>query len=191
MDMNLILLIICSFILGLTAKYADLVNEHGLKEHFRGAGILSGYLWGLCGVGIILSSPLASLTYVAHILYWFWRVKLEYSNHAIAGVIMLLSAFFLQGEFLFEYRWHLVCIFFAYLITGYIQTYFKEKYPASASFWRLRIRIYLIPFLYSLYTQNWDPIIATCFGMIGCEWITLNFREYWNDLRKPLNKLNS
>jgi MFS family permease len=116
-----------------------LVNEHGLKEHFKGAGILSGYLWGLSGLGMLLASPLGGLTYVAHVLYWFWRVKLEYPNHALAGVIMLLSAFFFRGEFLQEYRWDLIAIFSAYLITGYIQTYFKEKFKIQNLFDSYRV----------------------------------------------------
>ncbi|MEK7340483.1 MAG: hypothetical protein WBD50_01585 [Candidatus Rhabdochlamydia sp.] len=184
MYLNQIILAICSFLLGITAKYADLVNEHGLKEHFKGAGILSGYIWGLAGIGILFLSPLSGLTYVAHVLYWFWRVKLEYPNHALAGVIMLLSAFFFRGQFLQEYRWDLVAIFLAYLISGYIHTYFKEKYPASAPFWRLRFRIYIIPSIYAIYVKSWDPIIATGFGMAGCEWVTLSFRNYREDHRK-------
>lgn len=184
MTTDQILLAICSFILGVTGKYADLVNEHGLKQHFYGAGILSGYLWGLAGMGMLFYSPFGGLTYVAHVLYWFWRVKLEYPNHALAGVIMLLSAFFLRGAFLQEHCWELIAVFMAYLVSGYIQTYFKENYPHSAPFWRLRFRIYLIPIVYTIYTKNWDPCIATGFGMIGCEWITLSYREYWEDQRK-------
>ena len=187
MELNQILLAICSFSLGVTGKYADLVNEHGLKEHFKGGGIISGYLWGLSGLGMLYFSPLGGLTYVAHVLYWFWRVKLEYSNHAIAGVIMILSAFFIRGEFLQLYRWDLIAIFLAYLLSGYLQTYFKKKYPSTAFFWRLRLRIYAIPIIYALYTTSWDPIIATGFGMIGCEWITLSFREYCEDKRVARN----
>lgn len=183
MDVNQILLALCSFILGVAGKYADLVNEHGLKEHIKGLGTLSGYIWGFAGMGMLLSSPLGGLTYVAHILYWFWRIKLEFPNHALAGVIMLLSAFFFRGAFLQEHSAELVTIFLAYLITGYIQSYFKTNYPKSRWFWRLRFRIYLIPIVYSLYTKSWDPIIATGFGMIGCEWLTLSFHEYWEDKR--------
>jgi MFS family permease len=184
MDTNQIILAMCSFTLGVMGKYADLVNEHGLKEHFKGAGILSGYLWGLSGLGMLVSSPLGGLTYVAHVLYWFWRVKLEYPNHALAGVIMILSAFFFRGEFLQSHKWDLIAIFLAYLISGYIQTYFKDNFPNQAKFWRLRLRIYLIPLIYALYTKSWDPLIATGFGMIGCEWITIKYKAYWEDLRK-------
>jgi hypothetical protein len=183
MDLNQLILAGSSFILGVAGKYADLVNEHGLKEYFKGAGILSGYIWGLAGIGMLLCSPLAGLTYVAHVLYWFWRIKLEYPNHALAGTLMLLAAFFFQGQVLQELRYDLLIIFSSYLLTGYLQTYLKKKYPQSAPFWRLRFRIYLIPALYALYTTSLDPLIATSFGMIGCEWITWYFRQYAIDLR--------
>ena len=127
---------------------------------------------------MLLASPLGGLTYVAHILYWFWRIKLEYPNHALAGVIMLLGAFCCRGEFLQEHFFDLFAVFAAYLLTGYLQSRCRETWPRTAFFWRLRLRIYLIPLAYSFYTSSWDPLIATCSGMIGCEWITWSFREY-------------
>jgi hypothetical protein len=171
-----------SFSLGIFAKYADLVNEHGMKQHFKGAKLLSGLLWGFSGMGMIITSPLGGLTYIAHVLYWFSQVKLEYRNHAIAGVIMVISGFYFQGSFLAEYKNDLLCVFLAYLISGYIQTYFKVNYPATKPFWRLRLRIYLIPIVYALYTHSLDPIIATGFGMIACELMTYYYREYKDDV---------
>jgi hypothetical protein len=165
-----IMLAIFSFSLGITAKYADLVDEHGVKEHFKGSGIISGWLWGLSGLGMVWVSPFGGLTYIAHVLYWFQRIKLEFPNHALAGVIMILSGFYFQGEFLYEYR------------SGYIQAYFKDNYPATKPFWRLRLRIYLIPIIYAIYRHSLDPIIATGFGMIGCELMTYWYRAYKEDV---------
>lgn len=176
------MLALFSFSLGITAKYADLVDEHGVKEHFKGAGMLSGWLWGLSGLGMVWVSPFGGLTYIAHVLYWFQRIKLEFPNHALAGVIMVLSGFYFQGEFLYEYRNDLIAVYLAYTITGYIQAYFKVNYPASKHFWRLRLRIYLIPIAYAIYRQSLDPIIATGFGMIGCEIMTYCYRAYKDDV---------
>lgn len=181
--MNYFLIALVSFGLGITAKYADFVDEHGLTEHFKGAGILSGVLWGLFGVAMVYLSPLGGLTYVAHVLYWFYRVKLEFPNHAIAGVMMVLAGFFFQGQFYFENRLDLIGVFLLYLSTGYIQTYFKTNYPQTRKFWRLRLRIYAIPVGYSLFTLNVEPIICTGFGMIGCELMNLIFKDYQNDVR--------
>ena len=179
---TLVTLAVVSLILGLAAKYADFMNEHGLPEHFKGAGLLAGFLWGLAGIGMIVVSPLAGLTYIAHVLYWFLRVKLEYPNHALAGIMMVLGGFAFQGQFLYQYRLDLLGVFLAYTVTGYVQTYFKTRYPGTRKFWRLRLRIYAIPLLYSLYWWNIEPMIATGFGMIGCEFMNLIYRDYQEDV---------
>ncbi len=180
-----IALAIASFGLGITAKYADLYNEHGLPSPFKGMALLCGILWGLFGMGMIISSPLGGLTYIAHVLYWFTMVKLEYPNHAIAGVIMVLSGYYFQGQFLFEHSLDLIGVYLAYLVTGLIQTYFKRNYPKTRPFWRLRLRIYAIPVFYALVRRSWDPIIATGFGMIACELITNLYRKYKDDVVDP------
>jgi hypothetical protein len=183
MSKNQLLLAFFSFMLGITAKYADLYNEHGLKQPFRGAAFLSGLSWGLSGMGMIIVSPLGGLTYIAHVLYWFHRVKLEYTNHALAGVIMVLSGFYFQGEFMAAHSGDLVAVYLAYLLTGYVQTYFKENHPSTKWFWRLRLRIYLIPIAYAIYHNSLDPIIATGFGMIACEIVTISYKKYALDLK--------
>lgn len=171
-----------SFSLGIFAKYADLLNEHGLKSNFKWANPLSGLAWGLSGMGMIIVSPLGGLTYIAHVLYWFLKVKLEFPNHALAGVIMVLSGFYFQGTFLTEYRNDLLMVFLAYAITGYIQGYFKTNYPLTKAFWRLRLRIYLIPIIYAWFKSSIDPLIATGFGMIACELMTNYYKEYKDDV---------
>lgn len=176
-------IVLLGFIFGIFAKYADLVNEHGLNEHFQGAGILSGFIWGGAGVGLLVVSPLAGITYIAHVLYWFLKVKLEFYNHAIAGVMILLFGFVYRGDFIFDHRWDLVALFAGYLLTGVVQSYFKNKFPDSAWFWRLRLRIYLVPAAYSLYTQNWEPIVATIFGMMGTELMAVHYRAYSADIQ--------
>jgi hypothetical protein len=181
---TILLLAVVMIFLGWVAKYADLVNEHGLREHFRGAGIISGFLWGAACIALLIVSPLGGLTYVAHILYWFQRVKLEYPNHATAGVMMILGAFWFQGEFLYERRIELLAVFLAYLITGWIQGYYKKNRPETRKFWRLRLRIYLVPAVYSVYVWSWEPFLATFFGMIGCEAITALYKQYEQDPRE-------
>ena len=177
-----LILSLLSLFFGVTAKYADLVNEHGLKEYFKGSGILAGLLWGAAGIGILQFSPFAGITYIAHVLYWFQLIKLEFPNHALAGVMILLGGFFFQGDFLFQHRNELFLLYLAYTVTGYIQSYFKRNNPSTYQFWRLRLRIYLIPLIYSFYLHNSAPFIATLFGMIGCEVMTYLYRAYKDDL---------
>jgi hypothetical protein len=143
--------------------------------------MLAGVVWGAAGCAMIVVSPLAGLTYVAHVLYWFQRIKLEYPNHATAGVMMLLAAFTAQGQFFTSHSFELIAIFLAYLVSGQIQTWFKVHRPATRPFWRLRLRIYLIPLVYSIYHWNIEPLVATTFGMIGCEYMTLRYSVHGED----------
>lgn len=184
-----IILAFVSFSLGIFAKYADLMDEHGLPEHFPGAKVLYGFLWGLSGAAMVFISPLGGLTYIAHVLYWFQKVKLEFPNHAMAGVMMVLSGFYFQGEFLSSHRNDLLAVYLAYTLTGYIQGYFKNNFPSTKWFWRLRLRIYAIPIVYAIYHQSLDPIIATGFGMIACELITYCYRAYKEDVVDARGKL--
>jgi hypothetical protein len=177
MILTYVSLAVVSFGLGIAAKYADLMNEHGMAQPFRGARYLSGLAWGACGFGMILVSPLAGLTYFAHVLYWFERVKLEFPNHAVAGVIIVLGGIYSRGDFLYSHRLQLVAVFLAYLLTGVAQTCLKNRFPPTRPFWRLRLRIYAIPFVYSLYVANVEPMIATSFGMLACEIVTYMHRE--------------
>ena len=184
MEYNYLILSAWALLLGVMAKYADLFNEHGLKEFFKFSALLSGLIWGGCGVAIVYFYPLAGITYIAHVLYWFHVVKLEYPNHAIAGVMILLGGFIVQGEFIFQHRVDLVLLYLAYTLSGYIQGYCKRHFASSYWFWRLRLRIYLIPLFYSFYHHDFSPFIATLFGMVGTEVVTYMYREYKDDLPK-------
>lgn len=178
MNQHQLILAVNLFIFGVSAKYADLYNEHGLPEKYKGISYLAGIIWGVCGVFTIFISPIAGLSYIAHVLYWFHRVKLEYSNHALAGVMILLAGFYFSGNYLYTHRLELVVLYLLYLITGYLNTYLKNHYSYLRKFLRLRLRIYLIPFAYTLYTQNLDPILATLFGMLGTEIITCLYSQH-------------
>ena len=79
------LLIIFSFFFGVLTKLADLFNEHGLKEPFKGAAFLSGISWGMIGACLISLNPEVCLFYTGLLLYWILRIKLDYKNHAIGG----------------------------------------------------------------------------------------------------------
>lgn len=175
--LNLILLGFLALLLGAAGKYADLLNEHNVKPLFREPKALSGYIWGLSGIGIMLLSPYAGITYVAHVLYWFLRIKLEFFNHAIAGILILLAAFLFQGEFYQAHAFEFLAVFIGYTLTGYINSYLKKSVPMLRPFLRLRLRTYLVPLCYSFYLGMLEPFFTTVFGMLACEIITYLFRN--------------
>lgn len=62
----------------------------------------------------------------------------------------------------------------ANLITIWMQRLIKKRHPLIA---RIRIRIYLIPFLFSYYVGDFTTFWITVIAMIGVE-ITTNYAKY-------------
>lgn len=87
------LLLLNSLLFGFFTKYADLLDEHGLKL-FPHADILFGILWGFFGILVILFNPLLASFYLAIILNWIVRGNIDYINHRIATVMILASVLF-------------------------------------------------------------------------------------------------
>ena len=149
--------LIYSILFGITMKIADLLNEHKLKW-FKGSAILFGFLWGGFGALLILSNLLIANVYLALILAFVLRYRIDYLNHGIAVIIMFLV--FLSTQMV---DWNVLLFFFIIFATfGLLTDYFENrKYPKniilrlSRKFIDLRAQYYLFPFLYSLFTGLW------------------------------------
>jgi len=87
------LLLINSLLFGFFTKLADLLDEHGLKM-FKGADIFFGFVWGIFGTLAIIFSPLLATFYLAMLINWIIRGRIDYLNHRIATAIILVSVFF-------------------------------------------------------------------------------------------------
>lgn len=152
-------------------KVADLLDEHGLRW-FKGADIFFGILWGGFGALIILSNNLLANIYLAMILAFIIRRKIDYFNHGIAVVTMLLTFFASQTVL-----WNPLLIFFGIftlfgLITDYVEDKVKPKniiLKISRKFVDLRAQYYLFPFLYSLITGIWIVFAVVAVNMFSYE----------------------
>ncbi|MDO8660581.1 MAG: hypothetical protein Q7K43_01710, partial [Candidatus Woesearchaeota archaeon] len=75
---------------GVTMKIADLLDEHGL-HWFKGDKIVFGVLWGgFCSLAIITAPPLGNAL-LADVLGFLVRMRIDYRNHAIATVMVIVS----------------------------------------------------------------------------------------------------
>lgn len=186
------LLIICSILCGGGNKYADLFNEHGLKLPYKYADHIWGIIWGGAGAYLVYLDPSLAIMYTATTLYWFLRVKLEYFNHAFAGVLMIIVAFIEHGSYFQTHIMEFIYIFLGYTITGYIQKYLKDKKLNLWWLWKLRIRIYLVPLVYSIAINNYLPITVTFIAMIANEFVRYKYKTYENDISlEPQRKVFS
>ena len=165
-----LLIVIYAVLFGITMKIADLLDEHGLKW-FKGSTILFGFFWGGFGALIILSNNILANIYLAIILAFVLRYRIDFLNHGIATTIMFLT--FLSTQTI---NWNIFLIFFISFATfGLIHDYlenkkFKENILKKLS--DLRTQYYLIPLIYSIITGTWIVFFTVSLNMLSYE-ITL------------------
>lgn len=163
-------LLLIAFLFGVTNKMADLMNEHGL-HWFAGAPILFGAVWGGLGSLLVLHDGNLGAAYVALVLFWFLETKLDYRNHALAGVMMVISYFYTVQEFGFRGE-EVIAMVAAYSLFAWIKRVTSQRRRAIGGFWRLRLRAYIVPLGYSLYIGDFTPFAMTVAGMLGVELVT-------------------
>jgi len=147
-------IILYAVLYGITMKIADLFNEHGLKEWFKGSRILFGFLWGIFGALLVISNVYVANVILAMILAFIVRMRIDYLNHAIATLIIIIS-FLFYGSFE-------PLIFFIFLVTfiifGSIKDYLDDKLKSKGILQKIAEFgwYYLIPTLiYALFTSRW------------------------------------
>lgn len=152
------LILIYSALFGLTMKFADLFDEHGM-HWFKGDRIFFGFIWGFFGILLVLSRTDIANVILAMILAFLVRMRLDYRNHVIASA-MIIIAFIWKS--IFDER--IFFIFFAvFLIFGGLRDYLgdirKKKdwlYKINEPAW-----YYVIPTaIYGMFTSNWMIFIV-------------------------------
>jgi len=127
----LILISVSSILFGFFTKLADLTNEH--KRHFfRGDKIIFGILYGIFGSLTILQDELLGAFYLAIILHWIIRKKIDYPNHILAVVIITVSFFSYSNLAKFELAFFSITLIL-FLLSGLLKdkkiirkTYFTD-----------------------------------------------------------------
>lgn len=155
------MLLIYAILFGSTMKIADLLDEHDLKL-FKGSALLFGALWGIFGSLLILGNNLLANFFLAILIHWILRYRIDYLNHGIAASIMLVA--FLYNLPNFAVDWLLFSIIFiTYVIHGLINDAVDRK----------EIRGILAKYIdYNSHTM-WVPIILIIIN--PTYWIILLF----------------
>lgn len=167
-------LVAVAFLYGVTNKLADLMNEHGLFW-FRGAATVFGFVWGGLGAILTLAGPQTAVLYLSLTLSWFLALKLDYPNHAIAGVLTVLAAVVVAGTD--ELNVGAVAVMTgAYYLSGLLQGALRGRRDWLDRLLRLRLRLYLIPLGYSIYVGDAVPFTLAAAGMVGVEIVTNYYR---------------
>jgi hypothetical protein len=163
-----------AFATGLTSKFADLLNEHGVSW-FRGSSEVLGVVWGTLALLLTLSDRWVAVLWVSTVLYWFFRMKLDHFNHALAGVCVIIGGLVMaQNDGLSIIA---VVVLTTWLCaSGVVNTYLKERYRGRGAlqlFLRLRLRYYVGPLLLAAYARSWTAVVAILAGMLGTELVAM------------------
>lgn len=173
--MTMVLLVgVLAFVVGVTSKFADLLNEHGF-EWGAGSGAWSGLIWAALATVLTLLNSWVAAMWLGTILFWFMRCKLDHFNHAVAGVSVVLASVYLALHQ--EFPLAAVLGILAWLaVSGEAQNWLKRRYPDRVGlmkFLRLRLRLYVGPFVLSFVGGTWLPVVAIVAGMLGTEIVTV------------------
>lgn len=155
---NIWFLLIASAAFGLFTKLADLCAEHNWKP-FRNAGLLFGFLWGIFGALVVVGSPLLGSVYLAIVIHWIVRNKIDNINHGIAVAIILIS--FIAVSYNYQIDLLLFAsVFLIFMIFGLL----RDKRIIGASwFTRFNIYAYLLLIVFTIVDKKYSIVLISYF----------------------------
>lgn len=161
MSIETIIILIFSALFGFTLKMADLLDEHHLKL-FKGAPLFFGVLWGSIGSFFILTNSTLASFFIAILLHWILRCRIDYLNHGVAASIMLVVFFYNLPNFSMD--WILFStIFVGYSIFGFLNDTSDrgEIGGRFGQFFKLNSHLIIIPLLLTLFNTAYLIIAAS------------------------------
>ena len=162
-NLSLLILISISLFFGASMKLADVFDEHGVKEYFYGAKILSGFVWGYLGALLIWYDLYVGSAILAMILAYIVRMRIDYRNHAIGATLVILAFLLFRNldiiSFFFFFGFFLIFGF----MKDYFQYYSKKKKDLLNKNIIYNTIIWFYPissFIYSLIYSRWSVFIS-------------------------------
>jgi hypothetical protein len=151
-----------SFLFGITQKLADGHHEHGLN-FFPGAGVVFGALFGGFGFYLIGYSSVLQAVYLAPLLYWFYKKKIDCVYHAIAAGLMLLGVAASFGHFDFPF-FGVAWIFGGYVLLDYAKPYCPLNLK---TFFAYRLHFHFVQLVYALCVWDIFGYGSLVFNLLG------------------------
>jgi hypothetical protein len=166
------MLIVYSCMYGITMKFADLLNEHGLNL-FTFSNYIFGFLWGLFGALLILGDPNLANILLAMNIAFLIRLRIDFINHSIAVSLIFIT--FLKSA---TFDFNLFIIFYViFLLFGglkdIVDDYFKNRKGFLFVLTESMLYYPIPTLIYALFTDNW--IVFICFLMYT---IAYNFTKF-------------
>jgi hypothetical protein len=153
-------IVIYAAIFGITMKIADLLDEHGLKW-FYGDKILFGLMWGFFGILLVWGRADVANILFARILVYIPRKSLDYMNHALAAVMIIVAfAWKASNEAIFNPSVFFI-FFFVFLVFGSLRDYFGKKKDNKVWLWVNELALYHIfaTLIYSIVVRDYSVFL--------------------------------
>ena len=164
-------------------KIADLLDEHGLKL-FKGSTILFGVLWGLFASLTLFVDQVVANAMLADILGFVVRMRIDYRNHAIATVMVVLT-FIMYSQFM-------PAVFFGFftlfVLFGLVRDHLDDKLKRTdvvQKFFEYCLYYPLGTLIYALYSGFWSAFLVITTYILAYDVVRL----WWN-LHLNINKEN-
>ncbi len=145
---------------GSSMKIADLLGEHGLRW-FKGSALLFGTLFGIFGTLMIFSSNILANFFIAMLIHWILRYRVDRFEHGFAGAIMLTA--FLINLNNFTIDWFLFWIvLILYSVHGLLNDMAdrKEIMGFIAKYVESNSHYFTIPIILMLFSISYWIVLA-------------------------------
>ncbi len=154
------MILLYTVLFGSCMKIADLLNEHGLKW-FKGSAIIFGILWGFWGAILILSNNLLAIFFLALLVHYILRYRIDYLNHGIAVSIMLLVFLYNLPNFTIDWLLFLV-IFITYSVHGLFNDAVDRKEIGGiwAKYFKSNSHYFTIPIILTIVNPIYWIVLA-------------------------------
>jgi len=148
-------ILVFSALYGISMKVADMLNEHNLKW-FKFSDILFGVLWGVFASILILTNNEMANLYIAILLAFILKSKIDRINHGIGAAIMLLAFIFTLTNFTLILPLFLT-VFISYTILGLIHddSHKSKSKNIINKLFDLRFYFILVPLILAVVVKNY------------------------------------
>ncbi len=155
------MLLVYSVLFGLTMKIADLLDEHGLKL-FKGSALFFGILWGGFGAMMILGNNILANFFLALLIHWILRYRIDYLNHGVAASIMLIVFLYNLPNFAINWLLFLV-VFVIYSAHGLLNDAADRKEISGiwAKYFKSNSHYFTIPIILTFINPVYWIVLAT------------------------------
>jgi hypothetical protein len=153
--------ILLSVLLAISLKITDNINEHDLRL-FKGSKIISGFFWGIFGSLLIMENNILSNLWLAILLGWILRGKIDNLGHGIGCSLIFITFIFNLKNFQIEEE--IFLIFFAGMVaSGLVHDFLNKTKKINKLFSELlhsTIYFVTLPLIYSIITQQFIIFIS-------------------------------